>query len=137
MGGGPTLYHTHFYPHPPVNALSDINSPTTEILTYYFPTSYSEADQKKFEDDFKKFVSTLEEHASAHTGSAGGWVEEEVDVPGSSEKAKVYVAVLGWQSVEEHRAYQETQHFKDSIGGPRNAKDKKMTTVVHASLKEV
>lgn len=98
LGGAPNLYHAHFFPSPPKAALSDATSPVTEIVTCYFPTSYSAEDQKAFEEGVKKLVAVIEKEAKTCKASAGGWVEEEIAVPDSDEKAKAYVLLIGWES---------------------------------------
>jgi len=101
MDGAPVLYHVGFKPHPATAALSDTNSPVTEVLTLYFESS---VDTSKVESELKKFMSAVEESIKDNSlkGSAGGWSEEEVENEKAGGKAKVYVAVIGWDSVEAH-----------------------------------
>lgn len=106
----------------------------TEIITVYLPSDYSESDQKTFEDGLKKLISAIENNADTYHGSAGGWAEEEVAIPDANgEKGKVYVCVIGWDSVEAHMAFRENQAFKDNRHHLRGAKDLKAITVFHAS----
>ena len=84
-----------------------------------------------------KFLGTLGENAKEYRGSSGGWSVDEVTIPGTSEKAKAYVTLIGWSSVEAHSAYREGQAFKDNIHYLREAKDLKKMTMVHAHLKEI
>ncbi|KAK5192463.1 hypothetical protein LTR99_009784 [Exophiala xenobiotica] len=136
--GGPTnLYHAQFTPHPPTAALSDTTSPTTEIVTMWFPTSYSEEDKKKVVDDAKALVAVVEKEAKTYRASAGGWVEEDIDIPGTDEKGKAYVLLIGWTSVEAHMEFRETNAFKENIHYLRDAKDLKKLEAVHASMTEV
>lgn len=125
------IFHTHYSPHPADDSLADHISPATEILTFFFPTNYSESDQKKFEDDLKKMVAVIEKEATTYKASAGGWVVEEIPIPDTSDKAKAYTALIGWESVEAHLAFRETQAFKDNIHLLRQAKDLKKLHVVH------
>ena len=131
------IYHAHLTPHPATEALSDRVSPATEILTVYFPSGYSQADQDTFLDNFKKLVKAIEDNADTYTGSAGGWVQEEIPILGTSEKGKAYVALIGWKSMEDHTAFREHQAFKDNIHHLRGAKDVKHLGVVHYSGTEV
>jgi hypothetical protein len=104
----------------------------------YFPKDYTSEDQSQFESDLKKLIAVIEKESSGtHTASAGGWIEEEADIPGSSEKGKAYIAALGWHSIEAHMSFRETQHFKDNIHFLRKAKDLKTMTVTHASLTQI
>ena len=138
LNGDPILYHASMAPHPPSGALSDTSSPATELLTLYFPASYSSEDQSTFESGMKKLVACVEENSSDYTGSAGGWVIEERPLPKDSSKmAKVYTAAIGWKSVEAHLAFRNTQVFKDNIHHLRGAKDLQDVNVVHAHLLEV
>lgn len=117
--------------------MSNHVSPATEILLVHFPSNYSEADQKKFEDNVKELIGTIERDSGTYTASAGGWVVEELTIPATSEKSKAYLVLLGWQSVEAHLAHRETQSFKDNIHLLRKAKDLKHLQVVHYSGKQV
>lgn len=125
------MYHAHLKPHPPNEVLSDHVSPATEILNVYFPLDYSESDQQKFEEGLKKVVAVIEKDARTYTASSGGWVVEDVEIPGTSEKARMYQALIGWQSVEAHMSFRETQSFKDNIHHLRAAKDLKKLHVTH------
>jgi len=138
MSGDPTLYHVHFDPHPPTVALIGSSPIATENITIYFPTTYSTEDQKAFVDSLNKFVAVIEktQDISGYKGSVGGWVEEELTVPGSSEKAKGYVCLIAWESVEAHLKYRETQDFKDNSHLLRGAKDLITLRVVHTFCTE-
>jgi hypothetical protein len=102
LSGDPVLYHARFAPHSPTAAIKDIQSLVTEIITIYFPASYSLEDQKTFEDSLERLIAVFEKNSDGYRASAGGWVEEELIIPGSSEKAKAYVGCIGWRSVEAH-----------------------------------
>lgn len=132
-----SLYHANLAPHPATAALSNINAPATEILTAFFPASYSQADQDKFEQDIKTLVGVIEKNADGYKGSAGGWIVEEPENEKAGGKSKAYFAAIGWESVEAHLKFREHQAFKDNISLLREAKDFKDLNVVHASLLEV
>lgn len=93
-------------------------------------------DQKAFEDNLERLVAVFEKKSDGYRASAGGWVEEELSIPGNSEKAKAYVGCIGWRSVEAHMLFRETQAFKDNVHWLRGAKDLKTLNVVHVPLKE-
>lgn len=131
-GNPPNMYHVHFDPHPPSVAFSGV----TEFLTAYFPTTYSAEDQKTFHENVKKFGSIVTDAWKDCKGTTGGWVVEEQDLPGSSEKAKAYVTLIGWTSVEAHLQYRETQSFKDNIYLLRGAKDLKNVVMFHVAASE-
>ncbi|KAK5094249.1 hypothetical protein LTS08_008668 [Lithohypha guttulata] len=131
------LFHAHLSPHPPDEALSDHVSPVTEILNLYFPTDYSDADQNTLVENMKKMVSIIEKEATTQKASAGGWVVEDIEIPGTSEKGKCYQAFIGWDSVEAHMDFRNHQAFKDNIHLLRQAKDLKHLQVVHYSGTQV
>lgn len=138
LDGGPALHHVPFTPHPARAALSDTTSPATEVLTVFFPTSYSEADQQKFESNMKELVGALEKNADGFKGSAAGWAIEEVDnAKAEGGKAKAFVAVIGWQSVKHHHDFRENKAFKDNIHLLRDAKDLVGFEVFHVPFLEV
>ena len=131
------MYHANLTPHPASQVLSDVNTPACETLVVYFPSGYSQADQDKFEEDMKKFVKVVEDNADTYTGSAGGWIKEELPIPGTEDKGKAYAAFIGWTSVQGHLDFRETQPFKDNVHLLRGAKDLKKLTVIHTSGTEV
>ena len=131
------LFHAHLTPHPATEALSDRVSPATEILTVYFPNDYSQADQDQFLEDIKKLVKAIEDNAETYTGSAGGWVEEEIPIPGTSDKGKAYIALIGWKSMEDHIAFRSHPALKENMHWLQEAKDIKHYSVVHYSGTEV
>ena len=136
LGGAPSLYHASFTPHPPRAALSDTTSPATEIVTMYFPTSYSKADQDEVVKKAKAAIEIVEREAKEYRASAGGWVEEEIDIPETDEKAKAYVLLIGWTSVEAHIEFRSHPAFQEVIPNLRGNKDLKKLTAVHAHLTE-
>jgi len=135
MDGSPTLYHAHFTPHPP-NSLKDTVAPVTEFITAYFPTDYSEEDQKTMDKNFQAMFKKFE-GGKGLLAANGGWVEEEVTNVKSGEKARAYVGLAGWTSVQAHMDFRETQVFKDNISGLRGAKDLQGLHVVHVPCHEV
>jgi len=138
LDGSPTLYHASMTPPPPSGALSDTSSPATELITIYFPASYSSSDKSTFESGFKKLVACIEDNSPDYTGFTGGWVIEERPLPKDpSTMAKVYTGAIGWKSVEAHMAFRKTQVFKDNVHHLRGAKDLQDVNVVHAHLVEV
>ena len=137
LAGPPSLYHAHLEPWPPAVALTSATPQVTEFVTVYFPTNYSPEDQKTFDDGIRKFGVVVEGSAQGFLGAVAGWVEEELDLPDSSEKAKAYILLIGWKSVQAHLDYRETQVFKDNIHYLRGAKDLKTLKIFHVPVKEV
>ncbi|KAK5459852.1 hypothetical protein LTS15_003981 [Exophiala xenobiotica] len=137
VSGDLGMYHVHFDPHPPTKALVDTSAHVTEFITAYFPKGYSAEDQKTFTDSMNKFVDVVGSTAEGFKAAIGGFVEEELTDPKSSEPCLGYVALIGWTSVEAHLKYRETQAFKDNIHYLRGAKDLQNVAVFHVPAKEV
>lgn len=128
------MFHAHLQPHPPSEALNREVSPTTAILAIYFPVDYSHADQQVFEEGWNKLIAAVKRDSGSCTGYSGGWILEELTVPGCQERSKVYAAYIGFQSVEAHVAYGETQSVRENIHYLREAKGFRHLQVCHASL---
>lgn len=127
-----SLFHVHFEPFPPTSAFAEV----TEFIRVYFPADYSSEDQNTFHEGMKKFGSIVQKDWPETRGTASGWVAEELEDPKTGEKAKVYVCLIGWPSVESHMKYRETQSFKDNIHLLRGGKDLKNVVMVHVASTE-
>ena len=107
VDGPLTMLHANFAPHPPTAALGT-TSPVTEVLTFYF-----EGENDGFDSKLRQFIKVISDNAEGFKAASGGWVIEDVEYKGK--KGKAYVAILGWESVEAHMNFRETQTFKDNI----------------------
>ncbi len=126
-------FHVPLFPeHAPAGPGNHI-APVTGVLTMYFPADYSAADKYILEEDFKRFLTTIEGNAPAPGTFAGGWVVEALPIPGTSDKAKAFVASLGWQSTQECSAFGESQSFKGNTHPLSRAKDLQQVQEVHFS----
>ncbi|KAL8701467.1 MAG: hypothetical protein Q9201_004888 [Fulgogasparrea decipioides] len=134
VDGGMEIFHVNFSPHPPAAALSGTTA-VTEVVGHYFSTDLSESDKSSFERNLMEFVKVLEQKAAGFTGFAGGWVIEELEHKEVEGKTKVWQSCIGWQSVEAHMAFRETQDFKDNVHLMR-PEFKKATTMHHVACKE-
>lgn len=110
LEGPATLHYANLSPHPPAPATSSNFSPVTECLTLYHPTNPSVS---AFEEKWHNFRSTLEKYAEGYRSSSAGWITEELEYQG--EKAAGFAIFIGWDSVDAHMKYRETQHFKETI----------------------
>ena len=108
VDGPLTMRHANLTPHPPTAALGAA-SPVTEVLTCYF-----EKEDEGFQSKFDQLIKAISDNADGFKGASGGWVVEEVEYEGEKGK-KAYVGLSGWESVEAHMAFRETQAFKDNI----------------------
>ena len=57
-------------------------------------------------------VKVVSDNAGDQARTGGGVIE---DVEYEGKKGKGYVGLLGWESVEAHMSFRETQKFKDNI----------------------
>ena len=111
MNGPPTSYHAILDPPQPATTFS---SPTVEIYTGYFPAATKAAEKDSWEQRFKHFLTIMPE-ARGYQAHATGWVVEEVVHEGIEGKAMAWVTAVGWESVEAHKAFRETELFKKMV----------------------
>lgn len=127
MSGLPALSHAQF-------TLGDISTacsaPVTEMLMIYLPSASDDFESTTW----KPFITTLSENAQGFVGAAGGYCTEIVEYQGEK-GLSAYVAAIGWQSVDAHMAYRETEAFKGSIGSVRG--QAKGLSVHHTSFTRV
>jgi len=111
MGGPPRLA---FAARPEVAPFSNVASaPVSEMVELYFPADYPEAD---FDKNFASFKQVVEETAAGVKGVVGGWsVEEMPPREGEDSKDKLFLAAIGWESIDAHMAFRETEGFKKAI----------------------
>jgi hypothetical protein len=137
LGAAPSAYHVQFESHHPDTILNVTTAPKVEIATMWFPTSYTPEDKEQTAKNAGVFLSMLEKKARDYKGSATGWVCEDIDVPGTDEKGKAFVMLIGWASVKAHTDFTNSQVFKDNIHIIMNAKDLKKIEAVHTSFMEI
>lgn len=137
LTGSMSMYHVGFDPHPPTSALVGSTPQVTEFITAYFPKDYSAEDRKTFHEGMREFGHVVSKTAEGYQASLGGFIEEEIIDPKTSEPCLGYVALIGWESVQAHLNYRETQAFKDNIHYLRGAKDLKNVAVFHVDAKQV
>lgn len=107
VDGPLTMRHANLTPHPPTAALGT-TSPVTEVLTCFF-----EREVDGFQSKFNQLVKAVADNSEGFKAASGGWVLEDVEYEGK--KGKAYVGLVGWESVEAHMSFRETQAFKDNI----------------------
>lgn len=110
------MLHATFTPHPPSSssssaALGAPHTPVTEVLTCYFESDENGSKADGFESRFDKFIASIS--GGGFKGAARGWVVEEVEYKG--EKRRAFVGLVGWESVEAHMAFRETEAFRENI----------------------
>jgi len=87
-----------------------LSAPITELLSVDLA---GDVDSAAFDERVAAFTATLKEQAAGLLALAGGWVVEERDVDG--QKGRGYEVAIGWESLEAHMAFRETQAFRDSV----------------------
>lgn len=108
--GDPTLFcHADF--QPPTSLTKTLSAPVTELATFYFEG----APQADYLQNVGKFAETLErEKPEGFLAAAYGLTHEVLEREGV--KGKALVLTIGWQSVERHMEYRETEAFRTNIG---------------------
>ncbi|KKY22354.1 putative Protein of unknown function DUF3328 [Diplodia seriata] len=94
-------------------------APVTELVSFYFPPTYRTDD---FVAPWDEFARVAAERAEGLRGSAAAWADED-DVEHASLKkdgagegrGRLFLALIGWESVDAHMAYRDTAAFKESI----------------------
>jgi len=107
--GDPLVFcHADFKPEGSLS--KTFSAPVTEMAIFYFeggpPSDYLEGVdklQKIFDED----------KPEGYLGASAGITYEELEKDGV--KGKAAVVMIGWQSVDVHMAFRNTQSFKDNI----------------------
>ena len=112
VDGSITMQHASFNPHPPSAPISHTTSPVTEVLTCVLPSQ-----DETFEKNALKLLNVVKEKAEGYKASAHGWIIEDVEHEKleSGKKGKAFLALLGWESLEAHMKFRETNDFKNNI----------------------
>lgn len=105
--GAPKIVHTDFTPSGALETV--LAAPVTEVVTCYFDSSPPE-------DYVPKASSFLEQGkgVEGYRGGAVGTTYEEMEKDGV--KGKGAVLAIGWESVQKHMEFRETEKFKENIG---------------------
>ncbi|KAL8715853.1 MAG: hypothetical protein Q9220_000520 [cf. Caloplaca sp. 1 TL-2023] len=134
VDGDMDIHHAQFFPHPASAAVGG-PSAVTELVSHYFAADMSESDQTSFSDDVAKFAKVLESKAEGFKGFAGGWVIEDLTHKEVEGKTKMWQSCIGWESIDAHMRFRETQAFKDNVDLLR-PESTKATTLHHVSFQE-
>lgn len=110
--GSLVIKHVNF--HTPVAEVAA--APVVEMLLMYVPLEAGD----EVPTGVQEFLDIARVNAKGLVKAAHGWVVEELEHEKFEGKAKGYYAAIGWESVDVHMAYRETQAFKDSIPALRN-----------------
>jgi hypothetical protein len=108
-GGPPRIIHVDFKPEGALDKA--ITAPVTEVATFVFGP---DGVPSGFGAGVEKFGAAIE--AGSIPGfliATYGFALEEVEIDGK--KGKAAVLAIGWDSVDAHMQFRETQTFKDNI----------------------
>lgn len=87
--------------------------PVTELQTFYFSPDLSSSDSSAFQKAFSTFYRDALDKTQGLMCVAGGWVVEELESKEiRGEKAKVFCIIEGWESVEKHTAFRDSEAYK-------------------------
>ncbi|RYP69157.1 hypothetical protein DL771_006251 [Monosporascus sp. 5C6A] len=139
--GSPNVYHASLSPeHPPVlhNAEGKGGAKTAvvELLHAYFPggEGFTADQMASTAKNVQEFLGQLPGNAKGHTSeNTLGWVVEELEFKG--EKSRAFIFAIGWESVEAHMKYRETEHFQKVVPLIRELEGVKGIEMVHVSTK--
>ena len=111
MSGQPgCLVINHMHITSPIFELLE-KSPVNEVLLLYVPQDAGD----EVPATVDRFLEIASQTAQGATGYAHGWVVEQLEKEGHEGKLKGYYVFIGWDSVEAHMAYRETEAFKENI----------------------
>ncbi|KAK5057908.1 hypothetical protein LTR84_011909 [Exophiala bonariae] len=133
---GARAYHADFVPYGKAETPCDARSRTTQIITMWFPDTYSEVDKHEVESQAQRFVATLENVAS-YNSSVGGWVREMIDIPGTIRQGKAYVLLVSWDLPKGSLEAREGDAIKNNFKFLWDARGLEKLEVVHSTLVEV
>ena len=105
------MYHAQFSPFPPS---APLEAPITALVTFYgFPSNEEAVTNKMFRKMYEGWERLVKE-APGHLATAAGFTLEDVDGPSGDkvEKAKAFMVVIGWDSIDSHTSFRETEAAK-------------------------
>lgn len=113
--------HTTFHIQLDGPAFGPNGAATAKVIEHaqsWFPLSTATPDfQRKIESDFARFDKLFMPGTVGHVGMQSGWLVEEQTHPDLKEKAKSFICVRGWESMEMfQRSMSENEGFKEAIG---------------------
>ncbi|KAH9991317.1 hypothetical protein F4779DRAFT_609684 [Xylariaceae sp. FL0662B] len=137
LTGSVILYHVPFTPFPPTaldNAEGKGKSAVTELLHAYFPSGdgFTADMMASTSRTVQGFLDQLVASAKQSSGeTAIGWAVEELEFKG--EMCRVLAVAIGWESVDAHMKFRETEDFAKLIPILRGLEGLKGMQVCHVS----
>ncbi|KAH9884702.1 hypothetical protein F4778DRAFT_762304 [Xylariomycetidae sp. FL2044] len=136
----PSFFHAALSPHPPAvldNAEGRGESGVAELIQLYFGPADQDQDQVSAEEATSRGVQAfIDALAGARPEgfsgqSAAGWAIEELEYGG--EMCRCFVVCLGWDSVDAHMRFRDTEAFQKVIPLLRGLAGMKGVQVCHVS----
>lgn len=108
--GDPTIFcHCDFKPEGSLSKV--LSAPVTEAVTVFFDDGPTDS----YVQGVQKFMSMVDgEKPDGYLASAYGVTYEELEKDGA--KGKAVILTIGWQSIDHHMKYRETESFKNNVG---------------------
>ncbi|KAH6638558.1 hypothetical protein BKA67DRAFT_588849 [Truncatella angustata] len=136
--GVPSIYHVPFVPFPPTVLSNDGGRGKTavaEVIHAYFPADLDLEQQQEVLAQAQEFLDESKKiNPKGFSGEvAHGFALEDIEFDGA--KSRVLVLVLGWDSVDAHLAYRETDDFARTIPLLRTLPRRKGIEVWHVANK--
>jgi quinol monooxygenase YgiN len=109
------IYHVPFEPFPPM-VLDNQGGKTAvaEVCHAYLPADISMVQQQEILTTSQQFIDLVKQSAKGLSGeTAHGFAQEDIEFQG--EKCRALLLILGWDSIEAHMAYRDTEGFAEAI----------------------
>lgn len=119
LAGRPSYTHHNFSSASELSAA--LSAPITENGNLYVPL---DGDHAAFEANIKAFGEAIAPVARGLQGFTYGWAVEEVEHEslGEGKKGKVMTILAGWESLEAHAKFRDSEAFKEHVGKLREGR---------------
>lgn len=122
------MHHTDFEPHEQVQKA--MTAPVTEIATFYFDDEPPDG----YVVQFQNFLKAASRETKARPiASAVGVTHEEVEQ--DDVKGNAVVLMVGWESIEAHEAFRDSQTYHEYM--PKLMQGVEKVHVHHVALRSV
>lgn len=97
-----------------------LRSPVTEVMLAFFPSNTTTSAQHAVSQRFSEFDNkALKQCKDVRSVSSGWGLETDFPIKGDGNhgrKGILFIALIGWGSVNEHMAFRESDVFKEYVG---------------------
>lgn len=132
------LFTKHFdaTPFPP----SALKAPVTEVMLAYFPSNISSQTKAVIAQKIVQFKEQgLDKCSDVHAVNYGWGVENDFPIRGGEEgqTGSLFIALIGWPSIDAHMKFRDTDAFKESVGLLRGLPEMIKLTMFHVKCKSM